>query len=258
MEVVVCYLMQELFGFAIPPEDSAQLCQQAEHEFAGTQCGIMDQFVSVMGREGSALFLDCRTMEHRHIPLPLGDYMLIACDSRVKRGLVSSEYNRRRAECEQGARALNQRFGGVRELRDVTLSQLEECRQDMPENIFRRCRHVVSENERVLASVEAMEHNDIERLGALMNRSHDSLRDDYEVSCAELDVLVETARNVEGVFGSRLTGAGFGGSTITILHRACVEAFQTTVAETYLETFGTVPRFFECAPASGAEQGRTT
>ena len=256
MEVVVCYFLQKLFGFAIPPEDSARLCQQAEHEFAGTQCGIMDQFVSVLGLAGNALFLDCRSLEHKHVPFRLGDYMLVACDSRVKRGLVGSEYNRRRAECEQGAQILAKRFGAIRELRDASPSQLEECSQDMPEKIFRRCRHIVNENERVLACVEAMERGDIEKLGALMNRSHDSLRDDYEVSCPELDLLVKTARELDGTLGSRLTGAGFGGSTITILHHSSIDRFQSVVAETYLEAFGNVPRFFECVPSNGAERGR--
>jgi galactokinase len=147
---------------------------------------------------------------------------------------------------------LNERVGGIRELRDVTPSQLEECSADMPERIFRRCRHVVAENERVLASVQAMERNDIETLGELMNRSHDSLRDDYEVSCPELDFLVETARGVDGVLGSRLTGAGFGGATITIAHRSSVDVFQNRLSEAYLDAFGTMPRFFECVPSNGA------
>jgi len=256
MEVVVCYLLQKLFGFLIPPEDSARLCQQAEHEFAGTQCGIMDQFVSVLGLAGNALFLDCRSLEYKHVPFRLGDYMFVACDSRVKRGLVGSEYNQRRAECEQGVQILAKRFGNIRELRDASLSQLEECSQDMPEKILRRCRHIVTENERVLACGEAMERGDIEKLGALMNLSHDSLRDDYEVSCPELDLLVKTAREVDGTLGSRLTGAGFGGSTITILHHSSIDRFQRVVAETYLEAFGNAPRFFECVPSNGAERAR--
>ncbi|UCD55956.1 MAG: galactokinase, partial [Candidatus Hydrogenedentota bacterium] len=223
MEVVACCLLQELFGFSIPPEEAALLCQQAEHEFAGTRCGIMDQFVSVMGLAGNALFLDCRTLEHQYVPFLLGDYILVACDSRVERGLATSEYNYRRAECEQGTKILAERFQGIRALRDVTLSQLEECSQTMSSTIFRRCRHVVTENARVLAATKAMRDNGVEKLGELFNLSHNSLRDDYEVSCPQLDLLVDAARDVDGVLGSRLTGAGFGGSTISIVHRSSVD-----------------------------------
>jgi len=252
MEVVVCFLLQRLFGFSIPPEESALLCQQAEHEFAGTKCGIMDQFISVAGSSGNALFLDCGTLEHRHVPLRLGDHIIVACDSRVERGLVDSEYNRRRAECEQGAKALAEKFGDIRALCDATPAQLEQCSKDMSDTIFRRCRHAVTENARVLASVQAMERNDLEKLGELMNESHDSLRDDYEVSCDELDLLVDAARGVHGVLGSRLTGAGFGGSTISLVHRSSIDAFQNVVSEAYLDAFNAVPRFFECAPSDGA------
>ncbi|NQU06919.1 MAG: galactokinase [Candidatus Abyssubacteria bacterium] len=255
MEVVLCFLLQKLFGFSIPPEEAALLCQEAEHEFAGTQCGIMDQFVSVFGVAGSALFLDCNTLEHRHVPFTLGDYLLVACDSRVERELAASKYNRRRAECEQGARILSERFDGIRALCDATPSQLDQCSLDMPELVFRRCRHAVSENTRVLASVEAMERNDFEKLGELMNLSHDSLRDDYEVSCPELDLLVDTARGVDGVLGSRLTGAGFGGSTISLVRRSAIDAFQSSVMEAYLEAFDIAPRFFDCVPSDGAARG---
>jgi galactokinase len=253
IEVAVCYLLQKLFGFKVPPDRSALLCQQAEHDFAGTRCGIMDQFVSVIGKSGHALFLDCRTLEYRHVPLSLGDYLLVACDSRVERGLVDSEYNRRRNECEQGVEALARRYGNVRALRDVTSAQLEECSAEMPEAVFRRCRHIVLENDRVLAAIDAMEANDLKRLGELMNRSHDSLRDDYEVSCSELDLLVSTAREVSGVLGSRLTGAGFGGSTISLVHRDAIDEFQTRLSESYLEAFNAMPHFFECVPSDGAE-----
>ncbi len=258
MEVVVCYLLQKLFRFSMPPEDVALLCQRAEHEFVGTRCGIMDQFVSALGLAGNALFLDCRTLEHRYVPFSLGEYVLVACDSRVERGLATSEYNRRRTECEQGVEILSRRFHGITALRDVALSQLEECAQAMPEPIFRRCRHVVTENARVLAAIEAMHNDDVERLGELMNLSHDSLRDDYEVSCPQLDLLVNAAREVEGVLGSRLTGAGFGGSTISLLRRSSIDALQNSVSEAYLEAFDIVPRFFECVASDGADRGNRT
>jgi len=252
MEVVVCYLLQRLFGFDLSPSESALLCQRAEHEFAGTRCGIMDQFVSAAGQGGSALFLDCNTLEHRHIPLSLGDCKFMACDSRVERRLATSEYNRRRAECEEGAAIISARFNGIVALCDTSPSQLEQCSGEIPEIIHRRCRHAVTENARVLAAVEAMERNDPQALGTLMNESHDSLRDDYEVSCPELDLLVSAARSVEGVLGARLTGAGFGGSTISLVERSRIEAFEEVVREAYLREFDREPAFFECAPSDGA------
>lgn len=256
MEVVLCYLLQALFGFSLPPTESAFLCQQAEHAFSGTRCGIMDQFVSVMGAEDNALFLDCRTLEWRHIPLPLEEHILIACDSRVERGLAGSKYNRRRAECEAGVEILSKRFKEVRALRDVRMEQLEACRDSMSEHVFRRCRHVVTENERVLSAIEAMEKDDFTALGRLMNRSHDSLRDDYGVSCPQLDFLVDTAREIDGVLGARLTGAGFGGSTINLIRTDAVDDFQATVSEKYLGKYDLAPHLFSCMASDGAEQAR--
>jgi galactokinase len=258
MEVAVCYLLQKLFGFSIPLKESALLCQKAEHEFSGTQCGIMDQFVSVAGSKEHAISLNCDTLEHRHIPFSPSDYVLVACDSRVKRELASSEYNKRREECLQGFAILKERFETIRTLCDADMNQLEECSNNMSEIVFRRCRHAVSEQARVTAAVEAMEKNDWEELGRLMNESHDSLRDDYEVSCPELDLLVNTARGVDGVLGSRLTGAGFGGSTISLVHRSRIDAFQEIVSEAYLRTFDQTPRFFECAPSNGASRADDT
>jgi galactokinase len=256
MEVVVCYLLQALFNFSLAPEESARLCQQAEHAFSGTRCGIMDQFVSVMGVKDRALFLDCRTLEWREAPLAFKEHILVACDSRVERGLAVSEYNRRRAECEAGVKILSQRFAGVRALRDVTVQQLDLCRDSMDEQVFRRCRHVVTENARVLAAIEALERPDLDSLGKLMNQSHDSLRDDYNVSCPQLDFLVETARDIDGVLGARLTGAGFGGSTINLVHNAAVNDFQGIVSEKYLDKFDVAPRIFACKASDGAERAR--
>jgi galactokinase len=214
----------------------------------------MDQFVSVAGSKGHAISLNCDTLEHRHIPFSPRDHMLVACDSRVKRELASSEYNKRRAECQQGFVVLKERFETIRTLCDIDQKQLEECSGDMPETVFRRCRHAVSEHARVTAAIKVMEKNDWEELGRLMNESHNSLRDDYEVSCPELDLLVDTARGIDGVLGSRLTGAGFGGSTISLIHRSGIDAFQEAISEAYLRAFDDVPRFFECVPSDGASR----
>lgn len=252
MEVAVCYLLQALEDFSLSPVEAAILCQQAEHSFSGTRCGIMDQFISVMGRKDDALLLDCRTLDYQYVPLVLGDYALVACDSRVERGLVDSEYNKRRAECEEGVGLLSRRFEGVRALRDVNLSQLQKVSADLSETVFRRCRHVVTENERVATAVEMMSARNWSGLGKLMNQSHDSLRDDYEVSCRQLDFLVESAREIQGVMGARLTGAGFGGCTINLVHHSAIQEFEATISEKYLEKFDVVPRMFICSPSDGA------
>ena len=252
MQIVVCRLLGKLFDFTLAPEDAALLSQKAEHEFAGTRCGIMDQFVSAAARRGNALFLDCNTLKAEHIPLNLGDYSLVACDSGVKRELAASEYNSRRAECERGLEIIARRFDGVRALCDAAPNELEALKDDMPETIYRRCRHAIAENMRTQDAVEAMRRGDGKLLGRLMNESHDSLRDDYEVSCAELDLLVETARDVDGTLGSRLTGAGFGGSTISLVHRSAADTFQDTVSGAYQDAFGGAPRIFECNPSDGA------
>lgn len=258
MEVVVCRVLGKLFGFSIPPKETALLSQKADHEFIGTRSGIMDQFVSAAARKGNALYLDCNTLEHEHVPLSLGDYILVACDSRVRRELAASEYNKRRAECERGLEIIARRFDGVHALCDASLDELARCENDMPETIYRRCRHAITENARVPDAVNAMKQGDLEGLGRLMNESHESLRDDYEVSCPELDLLVGAARGVDGVLGSRLTGAGFGGSTITLVRRSALDAFQVAVSEKYLTAFDRVPRFFECAPSDGASRENET
>jgi galactokinase len=252
MEIVVCRLLGKLFGFSIEAEEAALLSQKADHEFVGTRSGIMDQFVSATATKGNALFLDCNTLEREHIPLKLGDYTLVACDSGVKRELAASQYNNRRAECERGLEIIQRRFDGVRALCDATPDELEACMGVMPEPVYHRCRHAIGENARVLAAVEAMRLGDLEGLGRLMNESHDSLRDNYEVSCAELDLLVDAARGADGTLGSRLTGAGFGGSTISLVRRSTMDNFEGIVSEAYHGAFGKVPRIFECNPSDGA------
>ncbi len=197
----------------------AQLCQRAENEFVGVRCGIMDPFIACHARAGQALMLDCRTLEHRFVTLPRGVKLAIA-NTMVRHSLAAGEYNRRRAECEEGAAY----FG--RPLLDVTLGDLERDGRGLSETVYRRCRHVITENARVTAAVAALEHGDMPAFGELMGQSHRSLRDDFEVSCAELDALVEIAAHVPGVYGSRMTGGGFGGCTISLVQEEQVEAFR--------------------------------
>ena len=252
VEVAAAYTWQVLSGFELSRVELALLCQRAENEFVGMSCGIMDQFVSALGHRGHALFLDCRSLDYELIPLPSGAKIVIA-DTGVRRDLVSSEYNTRRRECEEGVRLLQQYLPHVRALRDVSIAQFETYQGELPNTVRRRCRHVVSENERVLSSVEALRRGDLAAFGRLMNESHRSLRDDYEVSCSELDDMVEAARKVKGVYGSRMTGAGFGGCTVSLVAEEAVEEFRRRVAAEYEAATGLVPRIYVCSAEDGVE-----
>jgi len=232
-------------------ERLAELCQEAEHR-VGVRCGIMDQFISLRGRAGHALVLDCRDLSFDAVPLPAQKAKVVVIDSGVKRRLSSGAYNERRGQCEEGAERLREFDPAIRELRDVSLALFEAHADRLPEVVRRRCRHVVTENARVLESAEAMKAGDLARFGELLSASHDSLRDDYEVSGPELDLLVEIARGVEGVFGSRLTGAGFGGCTVTLARPEAVEPLRAAVLEHYPRRTGLEPRIWVSEAAAGA------
>ncbi|HEV2912452.1 MAG TPA: galactokinase [Pyrinomonadaceae bacterium] len=207
--------------------------QEAEHTFVGTMCGIMDQLVAALGKRGAALLIDCRSLEVEAIPMNLGDVAVAVCDSRVKHELSSSEYNKRRAECERGVELLREHLPGIKALRDVSPEDFERNEARLPEPIRRRCRHVVTENARTLMAAAALRSGRLEEMGQLMARSHLSLRDDYEVSCVELDALVEIASGVEGVLGARMTGGGFGGCTVNLVRRDALEEFRDVVSREY-------------------------
>ncbi|NLW09147.1 MAG: galactokinase [Firmicutes bacterium] len=253
LEVAAALALQELNGLSFDRPALARICQRAENEFAGVNCGIMDQFISLLGKAGHALFLDCRSLEYRQLPLELGEYRLILCQSGVRHTLADSEYNRRRRECEEGVAFFSQRFPEVKSLRDLTLTQLEAHREELNPVIYRRLLHVLSENLRVEEGVAALEARDFKTFGVLMNASHDSLRYLYEVSCAEIDLLVGLAREVPGVLGTRLTGGGFGGSTISLVQEGAVEDFSRRVLNNYQQQTGITPVLYEINPAGGAE-----
>lgn len=231
----------------------AKLCQQAENEFVGAHCGIMDQFVSSHGERGKALLLDCRSLQYRQLPLP-NNVALAVCNTMVKHSIAQGEYNRRRAECEEGVRILSKHLPKVRALRDVTLGDLETYGGELPEVVLRRCRHVISENARVVEAAVALEIGDLSAFGELMRQSHRSLRDDFEVSCEELDLMVELAGRVEGVYGARMTGGGFGGCTIALVRSEDVAALQEKVSEGYERATGCKPEIYVCSAADGVGQ----
>jgi galactokinase len=229
----------------------ARLCQKAENEFVGARCGIMDQFISLHGRKSQALLLDCRSLHFELVAIP-ECVRLVICNTMVKHDLASGEYNQRRAECEEAVRRLAKVLPGIRSLRDVTLEQLERHRGSLSEIIYKRVLHVVTENARVLDAAESLRTGDVERVGKRMVESHGSLRDLYEVSCAELDMMVDQASRQEGVYGARMTGGGFGGSTINLVKARFADLFAENVARVYEKETGIVPQIHICEPAEGA------
>src|SRR6267154_990704 len=232
LEVSIASGLLAISGQALNLVEIAKLCQHAENEFVGARVGIMDQFTSCFGSADHAILLDCRSLEYKLLLLPPGVAMVI-CNTMVKHEHAGGEYNDRRAQCEEGVRILKRPYPAIKALRDVTLAQLEGHRSDLSDLIFRRCHHVISENERVLATVEALRKGALGDVGRCMADSHRSLRDDYEVSCRELDVLVDVAGALAGTIGSRMTGGGFGGCTINLVELGAVENFKQKVFAAY-------------------------
>lgn len=232
LEVAAATALLALAGGAMDGVRLAQLCRRAETEWAGVSCGIMDQLIAVLGRAGNALLVDTRTLAYRHVPLP-PTVRVIAVDSGVRRDLRESRYNDRVASTRQAAGLL-----GVTRLGDVTPDSFERRAADLPEPVLRRARHVVTEIQRTRDAAHALAHGHVDEAGRLMNASHESLRDDFEVSTPELDALVAAARRVDGVYGSRLTGAGWGGCTVSLVRDAAVEEFLSRVPVDYREATG--------------------
>ena len=253
IEVATACALTAISEFEIDKRELALLCRRAENEFVGARVGIMDQFVSLFGQEQKALLLDCRSLDFRLLPLP-DNVRLIICNTMVKHALASSAYNERREQCEAGVKVLARHFPDIVALRDATLEQLDQVKSELPEVIYRRCRHVITENARVLAAGEALEHSDLNQFGSLMAESHRSLRDDYEVSSKELDLMADFARRVEGVYGARMTGGGFGGCTVNLVAVEHADEFRERVAQWYEEAMKIKPEVYVCMPSNGAEE----
>lgn len=251
LEMATALALADLAGVGLAPLDLARMCQQAEIEYAGARCGIMDQFVAAHGQPGHAVLLDCRSLDHELVPVP-PDVRLVACNTMVRHGHAGGEYNNRRAECERGVGLMAARDMHVHTLRDLDTASLEAHRRELPEVTFRRCRHVVNENARVLATVRALQTGDLDAVGALMADSHRSLRDDYEVSCAELDLMVEIAQSAPGVRGARMTGGGFGGCTVNLVEREAADAFSRHVSAEYERQTGRRPEIYIMDAGHGA------
>lgn len=253
LELSVGFALAQLGGSAEPNRVELALAgQQAEHQYVGTLCGIMDQYIAALGQEGAALLIDCRTLETRSVPLASSEVSVLVCDTRVKHELSSSEYNLRRAECLRGVSILSQSLPGVRALRDVSVEEFERAAAQLPAVVRSRCRHVVTENARTLAAADALERGDLAAMGALMSASHVSLRDDYQVSCEELDAAVEAASAVAGVYGARMTGGGFGGCTVTLVQSDRVGAVSTAVKAAFAARGWKEPELFPSRACAGA------
>ncbi len=234
-----------LGGRQVAPLELARLCQRAEREFVGMPCGIMDQYISVFGRAHAAIKIDCRSLESEAVDLP--DVQILAVNTMVKHELGQSAYRERVQECAAAAAAM-----GAASLRDGTLEKLEAVKGAISDVVFRRARHIITEDERVLGFVEAARCGDLTAMGRLFVGSHRSLQHDYEVSCEELDFLVDTALSIEGVYGARMTGGGFGGCTVNLVRADASGLFRERVAKAYRDRFTLDPKVYECRPAPGA------
>jgi galactokinase len=256
LEVSVIKGLTTLAGLDIPPVTLAKLAQKAENDFVGVKCGLMDQFIAVFAQKDSALFLDCETLAYERFPLNLAKSNLgiLVCDSRVRRKLASSEYNRRRQEASQALEILRQ-FGAA-SYKDATLVLLEKNRASLPDVLYRRAKHVIGEDARVKLAVKALQADDFPELGALLFQSHESLRDNYEVSCPELDLLYETGRGFPGCLGARLVGAGFGGSGIALVEKARLAAFGEKLRSEAMKRGFPAPECREISVGEGARAVR--
>lgn len=258
--------MSHLYDGKVTPVDNALIGQETEHRFMNVQCGIMDQFIISTGRKDSAVLLNCATLDYQYIPLELGDYRFIVMNSNKKRQLSDSKYNQRVAECKEGLEILNQALvaqgkPSVANPCSMTTEQLALLQEALktaapktaePEVIYRRIRHCILENQRVYKAIEALKSGNLQELGQLMNASHESLKTDYETTGIELDTLNQEANKIAGCLGARVTGAGFGGCAIALVHKDAISTFINTVGAAYKEKIGYEATFFQCSTGNGA------
>ena len=250
LEVAVGFALLASAGRAIDLPTLALTCQRAENEFVGMRCGIMDQFIACEGAAGRALLLDCRSLAWRLVPID-AKARLVICNTMVHHAHAAGEYNLRRRDCELGVELLSAALPGITALRDVSVADLERHAGLLPETIYRRCRHIVTENDRTVRAADALETGDLDLVGELMDQSHKSMRDDFEITCSEVDTMVDLNSAGPGVFGARMTGGGFGGCTISLVRADAVEAFKASVAPAYRRATGLDPTIFICWPGAG-------
>lgn len=234
VECATVFALNELFGFGISRMEMVKIAQKAEHEFAGVMCGIMDQFASMFGKENSVISLDCRSLEYEYFPIEMTGLKIVLLDTNVKHSLASTEYNVRREQCEKGVAMMKQQYPSIKTLRDATMEMLDECVKTEP-LIYKRCKYVIEENIRLKEACKNLANNDIKSFGQKMFRTHEGLSKDYEVSCKELDYLVEQVRNDEAVLGARMMGGGFGGCTINLVKEEAIPGLVERLSKLYKE-----------------------
>ncbi len=253
LEGAVLVGMEELFGFGLSRSEMAKIGQRTEHNHVGVKCGIMDQFINLHGQENKVLKLDCRSLDYELFPFERDDIKIVLCNSKVSHNLADSEYNVRRAQCEKGMEILKKYKPEIRNLRDVHMELLQVHKDEMSEVVFRRCKYVLEENQRVHDACNDLKKNDFEAFGKRMFQSHEGLRQDYEVSCKELDVLVDIARGQPGLLGSRMMGGGFGGCTINLVEEEQVNSFTETIRKKYKDKVGKETEIYVTQISSGAK-----
>lgn len=254
LECGIAFGLNELFELELSKKAIVELSQRAEHNFVGTKCGIMDQFASVMSKKGHVILLDCQSLEYEYVPIKIEPYKILLLNSNVTHSLASSEYNTRRKECETGVAIIKQKYSEVSSLRDVSELMLKEFKAFMPPKVFDRCTYVIEEKSRVLEAVKALKNNQLIELGNLMYETHNGLRDLYEVSCNELDFLVNFSKKYKEVIGARMMGGGFGGCTINIIHSEKIEEFVSDVSQAYFNKFNKKLITFEAMPSEGTKR----
>jgi galactokinase len=252
LESVFAVALNAVFNLGATPLTLAKAGQKAEHNYVGVRCGIMDQFASVFGKKDHVFRLDCRSLEYTYFPLKLDGYELILADTKVKHSLASSEYNQRRAQCEEGVLMLSTRMVAVKSLRDVSPMDIEFGDDLFGKEVYMRCLFVTQENQRVLDTSEALAAGDMAEVGRLLFGSHEGLSKLYNVSCPELDLLADVARNIDGVMGARMMGGGFGGCTINLVRTDAVENFKKVVSDAFTRQFNHAPEFYTVATSDGA------
>jgi galactokinase len=240
LECSIAFALNELHGFKVSKQELIFIAQWAEHNYAGVKCGIMDQFSSMMGKEGKAFVLDCRSLEYHYFPVDLSQCAIVLCDSMVKHSLASTEYNTRRTECEEAIKIIQRTHPEVKSLRDVKFQMIDHHREDFPPKVYNRCRYILEENQRVIDASHDLEKGDLNAFGQRMYLSHDGLSRLYEVSCPELDFLVEEAKKIPGIIGARMVGGGFGGCTINFVSKPHVKDFLSSMIKAYKEKYKVV------------------
>ncbi|MFC4870334.1 galactokinase [Negadavirga shengliensis] len=246
--------LSAVFELNIDKLELVNISQMAEHEFAGVKCGIMDMFASMMGKQGQAIRLDCRSLDYEYVPVNLGDYQLLLCDTQVAHSLADSAYNTRREECQTGVEIIKKNYPEVKNLRDVEPFMLEALKPEFPGKVYDRCHYVISENERLLKSCLALESGNLTDLGKWLYASHHGLSTQYEVSCEELDFLVEKTLDMPYVLGARMMGGGFGGCTLNLLEKSQKEHFVENMTWAYAEKFNQPLKTYEVRIENGTEK----